>query len=137
MLDRGLVDALIAQETFAFIDGSAGYAAVGTPFGCLAVWLVLALGAQYALGDRSINWIEFRWSMVVLFIVMLVIWAWPKRGPYRLYMAMRDTYQLMTGSVVSVPELRRRIEEARAKGVVWPPELYAVMDDIESRTRAI
>jgi hypothetical protein len=38
---------------------------------------------------------------------------------------------------VSVPELRRAVEVARDKGVVWPPELYAVLDDVEGRTRRL
>jgi hypothetical protein len=50
---------------------------------------------------------------------------------------MRDTYQLLTGSVVSVPELRRRVDQARDKGVVWPAELYAVLDDVEARTKVL
>jgi hypothetical protein len=66
-----------------------------------------------------------------------LFYLWPRRGLLKLFLAMRDAYHLLSGSVVSVPELRRSVEKARDKGVVWPPELYAVLDDVEGRTQRL
>jgi hypothetical protein len=133
--DRSLIDAFIAQETFAYIDRHAGRSAMMTQFGCFSSALVVALIWDFFFG--SPDWKGFKWAIGGMVAVMLVVWAWPKRGPFVLYRAMRDTYQLLSGSVVSVPELRRRVEEARVKGVVWPAELYAVLDDVEARTKVL
>lgn len=35
--------------------------------------------------------------------------------------------------VVSIPHFRRRVEELRALGAVWPQALWAMLDDIEAR----
>ena len=88
-------------------------------------------------GDSGVNWTRYGTVTGGLLLFFLVIWAWPKRGPYALYREMRGTYQALTGSVVSVPELRRRVERARDKGVVWPAELYAVLDDVDARTKVL
>ena len=137
LMDRGLLDAFIAQETFAYIDRQAGRGAFMTQLGCLGFYVVFVVVGAMLFGDSDTNWTRF-WQIVGgLLVLMVVAWAWPKRGPYALYREMRDTYQLLTGSVVSVAELRRRIERARDKGVVWPAELYAVLDDVEARTKVL
>lgn len=128
MLDRGLLDAFIAQETFAFIDRAAGRGAFFTQFGCLGVMMAGSIVWAAFFNDAGVNWTRYGSVIGAILIIFLVFWAWPKKGPYALYREMRDTYQLLTGSVVSVPELRRRVERAREKGVVWPAELYAVLD---------
>lgn len=137
MFDRGLIDALVAQETFAYIDGHAGRGPLLTQLGCLGSWFVLLVGYQLLVGGADANWTRFWWGVGGLLLLILVLWAWPKRGPFALYRTMRDTYQLLTGSVVSVPEMRRRVNRARDAGVVWPPELYAVLDDVEDRTKVL
>jgi len=134
--DRALIDALIAQETFAYIDGHAGQGTFFTYLGCFGAWLLLFIPFEMLWGT-TVHWKSI-WQIVGGFLaLMLVVWAWPRRGPLVLHRAMRDTYQLLTGSVVSVPELRRRVEHARDKGVVWPAELYAVLDDVEARTKVL
>jgi len=133
--DRALIDALIAQETFAYIDSRAGSGAVFTQAGCFVVWLVL-WGLGEAFFGHS-NWTGIGRGVAVIVAIALVIWAWPWKGSHALHRAMKDTYQLLTGSVISVAELRRRVEQARDKGVVWPAELYAVLDDVEARTKVL
>ena len=135
-LDRGLIDAFIAQETFAYIDRHAGRGPLLTHLGCWGTWLVL-LAAFQLIFSADTDWKRFAQGAAAVVFIVLVVWAWPKKGAYALYREMRDTYQLLTGSVVSVAELRRRVERARDKGVVWPAELYAVLDDVESRTKVI
>ena len=134
-LDRGLIDSLIAQETFAYIDRRAGGRAMLTQFGCFGI--VIFGGVIWDLVFRQGDSEKALRGLGMFLAVALVVWAWPWRGPYALHRAMRDTYQLLTGSVVSVGELRRRVERARDKGVVWPPELYAVLDDVEGRTKVL
>lgn len=133
--DRALVDAFIAQETFAYIDQHAGRGAFLTQTGCFIVLLVLWFAFELIFGTP--HWKPLWQGVGAVLAIFLVIWAWPKRGPFALYRGMRNTYQLLTASVVSAPELRRRVEEARGKGVVWPADLYAVLDDIEARTKAL
>lgn len=137
LLDRGLLDAFIAQETFAYIDRAAGRGAFFTQFGCLGVMVVGSSLWTALYGDPAFDWARYGKVLGAMLLVFLVVWAWPKKGPYALYREMRDTYQLLTGSVVSVPELRRRVERARDRGVVWPADLYAVLDDVESRTKVL
>lgn len=134
--DRALLDAFIAQETFAFIDRSVGRGAFLFQFGCFGVMMVGSIVGA-VLFDEAVNWARYGQVIGGALLLFLVIWAWPKRGPYALFREMRDAYQLLTGSVVSVPELRRRVERARDKGVVWPAELYAVLDDVETRTKIL
>jgi hypothetical protein len=137
MFDRALIDALIAQETFAYIDRHAGRGVLLTQLGCWGTWLVLFLIFELFFGIADFNWTRLWLAVGGLLVFWLVIWAWPRRGPYALYRAMKDTYQALTGSVVSVADLRRRVERSRDKGVVWPPELYAILDDVESRTKVL
>ena len=135
-MDRALVDALIAQETFAYIDLRAGSGAVMTQFGCSAVFVVPVIIWQMLFGE-PVNWHRLTIGLGIVVGGLALLYLWPRKGMLKLHGAMRDTYHLLSGSVVSVPELRRAVERARDKGVVWPPELYAVMDDIESRTRTL
>lgn len=133
--DRALLDAFIAQETFAFIDRSAGAGAALTGGGCLVIPLAFIGGWRVLTGTAE-------WERLATGGALIVgIWAlfllWPRRGSLSLYRAMRDTYHLLSGSVVSVPELRRAVERARARGVAWPPELYAVLDDVEQRATVL
>jgi hypothetical protein len=134
--DRALLDALIAQELFAFIDTRAGRGAFATQFGCFGFIIVVVLGWQVLTGE-PINWSRVMVGLAIFLVPWALLYLWPRRGLLKLYVAMRDPYHLLSGSVVSVPELRRAIELARDKGVVWPPELYAVLDDVEARTRRL
>lgn len=136
MFDRGLIDAFIAQETFAYIDRQAGGGAFLAQLFFWGAGLVL-VGAFQLLFGRDFNWAGYWYSILGLLAVFFLIWAWPKRGVLALHRRMRDAYQVLTGSVVSVAELRRRVEFARDKGVVWPAELYALLDDVESRTKVL
>jgi hypothetical protein len=134
--DRALLDALIAQELFAFIDTRAGRSAFATQFGCLGFIFVVVLGWQ-ALTGETINWNRVMIGLAIMLVPYALFYLWPRRGLLKLFLAMRDAYHLLSGSVVSVPELRRSVEKARDKGVVWPPELYAVLDDVEGRTQRL
>lgn len=137
--DRALIDAFIAQETFAYIDRHAGRSAFLLQLGCSGggLAILVAIGVLLSIFANSSTSHAFWYVVGGTFVLQLVLWAWPKNGPLALYQAMRDTYQLLSGSVVSVPELRRRVELARDKGVVWPAELYAVLDDVEARTKVL
>jgi hypothetical protein len=134
--DRALLDALIAQELFAFIDTRAGRSAFATQFGCFGFIIVVVLGWQFLTGE-TINWNRVMIGLAIFLVPWGLFYLWPRRGLLKLYLAMRDAYHLLSGSVVSVPELRRAVEVARDKGVVWPPELYAILDDVEARTRRL
>ena len=137
MMDRALIDALIAQETFAYIDSHAGRGNFMTHLGCWGTWLAIVVAYQLLFSNEGVNWTRLFYGLAAVAALLFVIWAWPRKGVYALHRTMRDTYQLLTGSVVSVGELRRRVESARDKGVVWPAELYAVLDDVESRTKVL
>lgn len=134
-MDRALIDALIAQETFAFIDRHAGLGAHATNLGCFGFFLLASVAWQLFTGDM--DWTRFLTVLAVVAGLMALMFLWPRRGTLKLYMAMRETYHLLSGSVVSVPEVRRAVERAREQGVVWPPELYAVLDDVEARTQRL
>jgi hypothetical protein len=134
--DRALLDALVAQELFAFIDTRAGRSAFGTQFGCFGFIVVVVLGWQMLSGE-AINWNRVLIGLAIFLVPWALVFFWPRRGFFKLYLAMRDAYHLLSGSVVSVPELRRAVEKARDEGVVWPPELYAVLDDVEARTQRL
>ena len=121
MLDRGLLDAFIAQETFTFIDRSAGRGAVQFHVGCFGVMMASSIVWAMLFGDSGVNWTRYGTVTGGLLLFFLVIWAWPKRGPYALYREMRGTYQALTGSVVSVPELRRRWSGLGIRG--WSGQL--------------
>lgn len=137
LFDRALLDAFIAQETFAYIDRHAGRGQFLTLLGCFGVYAVAGLLGAIIFGNATPNLERLWWGLAIVLGVTFVMWFWPKRGRLALAQSMRDAYQLLSGSVVSVPELRRRIELARDQGVVWPPELYAVLDDVESRTKVL
>jgi len=85
----------------------------------------------------GVKWRFLGIGLAIMAVCLAVPYLWPKRGTVKLYMAMRDTYHLLSGSVVSVPEVRRAVDRAREKGVVWPPELYAVLDDVATRTQRL
>ena len=135
-MDRALLDALIAQETFAYIDQRAGGRAILTQFGCFGV-LVVPIVLWRLLSGETVNWHRLAIGAGIVLSGLALLYLWPRKGMLKLHGAMRDTYHLLSGSVVSVPELRRAVERARDKGVVWPPELYAVLEDVESRTRTL
>lgn len=134
-MDRALLDSLIAQETFAFIDRRAGAGAFLMQFGCFGFAVAGSLAWQIFFG--TVSWHRLAIASAIVAGILGIGFFWPKRGVLSLHLAMRDTYNLLSGSVVSVPELRRSVERAREKGVVWPPELYAVLDDVEARTRTV
>jgi hypothetical protein len=136
LLDRGLIDAFIAQETFAYIDRNAGRGAFLAHAGFYAFLLIGGSVLAAVLG-RDTDWERLWWVMLGVVVIVGVVWAWPRTGAFALHRAMKDTYQLLTGSVVSVSELRHRVNFARDRGVVWPSELYAVLDDVESRTKFV
>ena len=134
-MDRALVDVLIAQETFAYIDRQVGWRHQAFQFGCFGVLIFSGIAWQVLTGE--VNWHRLAIGLGIFAALVAVPYFWPRRGTLKLYAAMRDTYQLLSGSVVSVPEVRRAVERARDKGVVWPAELYAVLDDVEVRTHRL
>lgn len=133
--DRALLDALIAQESFAFVDRCAGRGALTTNFGFIVVLVVGGLLVNFVFGSADID--ATLKALGIGAAIILGFWAFPWRGYYPLYRAMRDTYFLLSGSVVSVKELRKAVDHAKSRGVVWPPELYAVLDDIEPRASVL
>ncbi len=134
-LDRALVDALVAQETFAFIDQRGGRGALMTQYGCFVVPAAAVVLWDFFFG--TVNWHRVWIGVGIILASLALLYFWPRKGVLKLHGAMRETYHLLSGSVVSVSELRRSVERARDKGVVWPPELYAVLDDVEARTRSL
>ena len=49
--------------------------------------------------------------------------------------AMKTFYiETRPSGPVSVPFLRRRVEELRQLGVIWPGTLWALLDDLEQRS---
>ncbi len=50
---------------------------------------------------------------------------------------MSDTYLALDGQPTSVKHLAALIEKAAQAGVVWPSQLYVLMEDIEGRRKAI
>lgn len=134
-MDRALVDALIAQKTFAFIDQRGGRGAVMTQFGCFVFPVAVAIVWQLLFG--AVNWHRLSIGVGIVTAGSALLFLWPRKGVLQRYGAMRETYHLLTGSVVSVSDLRCSIERARESGVAWPPELYAVLDDVEARTRTL
>lgn len=134
-MDRALIDALIAQETFAFIDQKAGRGGMFAQFGCFAI--AGAAVIVWQLLFSTVDWHRVTIGIGIYVAVLGLLYFWPRRGLLKLHRAMRDTYHLLSGSVVSLPEVRRSVERARESGVVWPPELYAVLDDVEARTRTL
>lgn len=135
-MDRALLDALIAQELFAFIDTRAGRGAFTPQLGCFGVAAAAVIGWRL-LSGQEVHWDRFWIAAAIIGVLIALYYFWPRKGPLKLFQAMRDAYHLLSGSVVSVPELRHAVEQARDKGVVWPPELYAVLDDVEARTRRL
>ncbi|MES2001581.1 MAG: hypothetical protein V4444_04630 [Pseudomonadota bacterium] len=135
-MDRALIDALIAQETFAYIDQRAGRGAILTQFGCFGAFVVPAIIWQVLTGE-PVNWHRLTVGLGIVAGILALLYLWPRKGMLKLHGAMRDTYHLLSGSVVSVPELRKAVDRARDKGVVWPPELYAMLDDVGSRTNRL
>jgi hypothetical protein len=135
-MDRALIDALIAQETFAYIDHRAGRGAILTQFGCFGALVVPVIIWQFLTGE-PVNWHRLTIGLGIVAGVLALLYLWPRKGMLKLHGAMRDAYHLLSGSVVSVPELRHAVEVARDKGVVWPPELYAVLDDVQARTQRL
>lgn len=135
-MDRALIDALVAQETFAYIDQRAGRGALVTQFGCFGALVAPFIIWQLLTGE-PVNWHRLIIGLGIVGGILALLYLWPRKGMLKLYSAMRDTYHLLSGSVVSVPELRNAVERARDKGVVWPPELYAALEDIGSRTNRL
>lgn len=133
--DRALLDALIAQESFAFVDRCAGRGALLTNFGFIAFLVIGGLLINFLFGSADFN--ATLKALAIGGAIIVVFWAFPWRGYYPLYRTMKDTYFLLSGSVVSVRELRKAVDHAKSRGVVWPPELYAVLDDIEPRTAVL
>lgn len=75
MLDRGLIDALIAQETFAFIDTHAGRSHFMTHLGCWGTWLILFVIFQVLVANKEPNWTRIIYGLSAVALIILVIWA--------------------------------------------------------------
>lgn len=78
----------------------------------------------------------------VLGLVMRAIYGERTRQPARraiqLLNAAGTFHTEFSGTgPISVPYLRRRVEELRAQGVIWPGALWALLDDVERRSIAV
>ena len=133
-MDRALIDALIASEIFAYIDGPAGYwfprlRAWGVP-----IWLGLAYLSGAVARTLAITPTYF---YAALCAVALRSLHQPFSRTSRRFGAMRDSYRLLAGPVTSVSELREALDRARGIGVVWPRSLGPVLDDVSARSAII
>jgi hypothetical protein len=171
LIERTLIDVLIACEMFAFgehfsadakfrrrcIPGLSSYPysglVLGYVWGQIKSGVLLLGGAAIAYNSSSLiggevaGWIGG--IAIALFVLRFIIstlaapyafWTLVKlrRGPGRLMSEMLRVYaELDTDGAISPRRIREVVAQSAEKGVVWPPPLFAVLDDMVDRRRSV
>ena len=157
-LDRLLVDMLIAAEMFTYADTPGIQAELRRILPHPLKWILsnvttLIGGAALA---AAILWVTSSstvgdWVAAIIFGIAFLLSAFSLIGFPFYYPQIRkqsaavrgclatmsDTYLALDGQPTSVKHLAALIEKAAQAGVVWPSQLYVLMEDIEGRRKAI
>lgn len=162
-VDRTVVDMLVACEVYAFLDeaygrklGPSRIVRGNGPVGCflwrLASLVLFGLPVLAILALRRFGWISGEWPFWIagilagLFVLesawALIVFpfAWRRQIKNNARMgelaeAMNGVYCELEGSgPISARHIWERAQAASQSGVVWPSGLFAVLDDLTTRT---
>ena len=163
LVDRTLVDILLATELFAFaseVFGKTGFARVSIAKGNGPLGFVIGRGCSLLMfavpigvvsGAAAMGWLSEGWTIgLILTLIGLflleTIWvtfrfpfAW--RAQIRnnakiaeLLGTMHGVYtEMNTAGLISAKHIRERAQAASAAGVGWPAPLFVLLDDIIER----
>jgi hypothetical protein len=145
-IDRLIADILIAMELYGFSDETSHsdydtlmFILSGQKWKVQLTELLLLVGLVFLL--QRLNLISDRWAglgyiMAVVLSQIGFLARWRKRAAANaLIKEMLYCYaELNSDGPISARRLRERLEAAAEKGVVWPAPLYALIDDVLTRT---
>jgi hypothetical protein len=163
-IDRLLVDALIAAKLFGFGDAMwnpvvgfetpmkrshalltyiIGQVVNAIIFGLL-IWFTTWLYGQDVIGNTIWIWIVAILVLILLLFFVVataclpILWlrqVGSKQRVVNLMEGMTRVYsELKSDGAISANHVRERAQKVADSGVIWPPTLFAVLDDIVSRT---
>ncbi len=169
IIDRYLVDCLIAMEMFGFVNEEFGPASrlalkwnpnskpmhrphpinsyIKEVFWAFAILGSPIVGLFYLSSQVSVSeWIPgaaiVLIGLLTVYLLLATIrlpfyWRW-LRGKQKKILELQDLMvgsytELRTDGIISAVRVREIAAEAASKGVFWPPELFAVLDDNISR----
>lgn len=163
VVDRTLVDILLATELFAFaseVFGKAMYSRVGVakgngPLGFVVgrgcSLLIFAIPIAIAAGAAAMGWLSEGWTtgiIVTIIGLFLLETAWVTvRFPFawraqirhnakigEILSVMNGVYSEMNSTgPISARHIRERAQAASAEGISWPAPLFVLLDDIIAR----
>ena len=160
LVDRTLVDILLATELFAFasevfsgnrVSIAKGNGPLDFLFGRLFSILFFSGPIVIAVGVTNLGWLTNEWSIGVIWGLIglfLIETAWASlRFPFawraqvrqnahiaKLLSSINSVYAEMNSTgPISAKHIRDRAQAASFDGVGWPPSLFVLLDDIVAR----
>lgn len=163
MVDRTLVDILLATELFAFaseVFGTSMFSRVGIakgngPLGFLVgrgcSLVVFAVPIGIAVGAATMDWLSEGWLTGIIvtligFFLLETVWvtvrfpfAWRAQIRHNVRIGeilstMNGVYSEMNSTgPISARHIRERAQASSAEGVGWPAPLFVLLDDIIAR----
>jgi hypothetical protein len=131
------------RQRHALLGYLRGQLASGSAFGGIAV-LALGLSSGGLIGLSTAEWIVGVCGFLFLAFASVSTFALPfwwyaqakaRRQVRRLFSTMSTLYnEQKSDGPISAQYVRDRAEDASKQGVVWPAPLFALLDDILSRT---
>lgn len=133
VLDRMIIDGLMASEIGAYLDES--------PLKRWSVSTLLFTMIGNGVVAFFLLWMSdfASWSKVIAgILLMLPVIVRVATGRLRSKVvetvsAMLDAYATLSGSPSSVQHVSEKVKQASDKGVIWPPALFVMLEDVAAR----